>query len=579
MGSLISSSFIPPDELLGCTEDGCLPPEFSHDWVFGMIQVLILMMFYGYLLFYASNMLSEGSELLLLVPSLAGIVGSVVLPILGAVPDGAIMLFSGLGPGAQEQMQVGVGALAGSTIMLLTVPWGGCIFAGAMPLGKNGDAVYSKKGLVATKNKGMLAKLTGHGITPDGTIKTNSYLMVITSLCYLIIQGPAFVYARRPEGGEDVDDLNATVADTEHWWSLIGLVVSVFAFCFYIGAMVKQSQSGGGVHQKLIDDAILHQLEANPQLTLSGLIGPIVSESIKKYSSVDMPTGLQESLLAEQDKHRLKKLLAPFFYKYDVDGDGSISQTELIAFLNDLGERPTRAEAAMWMTKLDTDNTGSIEQDELVDSLLVYVKAKVEESRGGNPLTAAVEVQVAADDEDDEDEELEMPEDLEHLSPDEQQSMIKRRSFKMMGIGTLMVIVFSDPMVDVMANVGNRLTVPPFYVAFILAPLASNASEFIASFAYAGKKSKKTITVALSALEGAACMNNTFCLAIFMGLCYFKQLAWKFSAETCTTLLIEVVVAFFAMKKTQTCYDAVLILSLFPISVAMIAGLEAVGFD
>ena len=63
------------------------------------------------------------------MPSLAGIVGSVVLPILGAVPDGAIMLFSGLGPDAQEQMQVGVGALAGSTIMLLTVPWGGCIFA------------------------------------------------------------------------------------------------------------------------------------------------------------------------------------------------------------------------------------------------------------------------------------------------------------------------------------------------------------------------------------------------------------------------------------------------------------------
>ena len=26
-------------------------------------------------------------------------------------------------------LQVGVGALAGSTIMLLTVPWGGCIFA------------------------------------------------------------------------------------------------------------------------------------------------------------------------------------------------------------------------------------------------------------------------------------------------------------------------------------------------------------------------------------------------------------------------------------------------------------------
>lgn len=71
----------------------------------------------------ASNMISDGSELLLLVPAVAGLVGSVVLPVLGAVPDGAIVLFSGLGDDAQEQLSVGVGALAGSTIMLLTIPW------------------------------------------------------------------------------------------------------------------------------------------------------------------------------------------------------------------------------------------------------------------------------------------------------------------------------------------------------------------------------------------------------------------------------------------------------------------------
>ena len=53
----------------------------------------------------------------------AGLVGGVVLPLLGAVPDGAIILFSGLGDyeTAQETLSVGVGALAGSTIMLLTV--------------------------------------------------------------------------------------------------------------------------------------------------------------------------------------------------------------------------------------------------------------------------------------------------------------------------------------------------------------------------------------------------------------------------------------------------------------------------
>lgn len=68
---------------------------------YGFIQLLFLGAVYANLLMYASNLISDGSELLLLVPSLAGIVGSVVLPILGAVPDGCIVLFSGMGPNAQ----------------------------------------------------------------------------------------------------------------------------------------------------------------------------------------------------------------------------------------------------------------------------------------------------------------------------------------------------------------------------------------------------------------------------------------------------------------------------------------------
>lgn len=90
---------------------------------YGFFQVLCVGAVYGYLLMFASNLISDGSELLLLVPSLAGIVGSIVLPVLGAVPDGCIVLFSGIGEDAQENLSVGIGSLAGSTIMLLTVPW------------------------------------------------------------------------------------------------------------------------------------------------------------------------------------------------------------------------------------------------------------------------------------------------------------------------------------------------------------------------------------------------------------------------------------------------------------------------
>lgn len=68
---------------------------------YGLVQVLFLGLVYGYFLMYGSNLISDGSELLLLVPSLKGLVGSIVLPILGAVPDGCIVLFSGFGPNAQ----------------------------------------------------------------------------------------------------------------------------------------------------------------------------------------------------------------------------------------------------------------------------------------------------------------------------------------------------------------------------------------------------------------------------------------------------------------------------------------------
>ena len=218
-----------------------------------------------------------------------------------------------------------------------------------------------------------------------------------------------------------------------------------------------------------------------------------------------------------------------------------------------------------------------------------------------------------------------------------------------------LILIFSDPMVDVMSNMGERLGIPPFYVAFVLAPLASNASEFIASYSYAQKKTQKTITVALAALEGAACMNNTFCLAIFMGvsrraraprararprprprspslctrtrtrtrrdaclersrgwpcpatarhahpppscadrppartrhdpsasvsqLVFFKQLAWKYSAETITTLVVQVIVGCVALRPTMPLWIALALLALFPASIVMIAALEAIGLD
>ena len=76
----------------------------------------------------------------------------------------------------------------------------------------------------------------------------------------------------------------------------------------------------------------------------------------------------------------------------------------------------------------------------------------------------------------------------------------------------------------VRAEVGKRTGISSFYVAFVIAPLAFNASELIASYSYALKKTPASIFISLQALQGAACMNNTFCLSIFMALIYFQVL-------------------------------------------------------
>lgn len=56
-------------------------------------------------------------------------------------------------------------------------------------------------------------------------------------------------------------------------------------------------------------------------------------------------------------------------------------------------------------------------------------------------------------------------------------------------------------MVDVMGSVGDRIGVSGFYISFVLAPLASNASELIAAFNYSLKKTSRTIVISFAALQ------------------------------------------------------------------------------
>jgi len=176
--------------------------------------------------------------------------------------------------------------------------------------------------------------------------------------------------------------------------------------------------------------------------------------------------------------------------------------------------------------------------------------------------------------EEDEDEEEEVPDDLTHLSPKQQRIRIVLRSCWMMGLGVLLVVIFSDPMVDVFSSLGDIIGVDSFYIAFILGPIASNASELIAAINYSRKKTVRTATIGCESLIGAACMNNTFCLMIFLILIFVNRLKWRFSAETISILVVELAMLGFAVQRTQRLIYGFGIILLYPLSIALVAILE-----
>jgi len=185
------------------------------------------------------------------------------------------------------------------------------------------------------------------------------------------------------------------------------------------------------------------------------------------------------------------------------------------------------------------------------------------------------------DDDDDEEEEEDIPEDLADLPPEVQQRRIFFRSCQMMGLGTVLVLIFSDPMVDVLAEIGVRTNISAFYISFVLAPLASNASELLAAYNYAAKRTSKTMTTSLVQLEGAACMNNTFCLAIFYALIYFRGLAWQFTAETISIVVVQFIMGGVALTgTTMTMKIGTFVVCLYPLSLIGVYILENVmDFD
>jgi len=539
----------------------------------GNSGLIWLLLSYGYVLFVSANLISKGLDLLLLVPSLAGLVGSCVLPLFTAIPDGAIMLFSGLGPIDEDKdtLSVGVGALAGSTILVLTLPWAASIVAGRVDINRTTGELGYKIFPKLSKTKKWSKVLFHTGVEVNKAVRIGGKVTLLTALPYLLIQLPATYLTSDYHEGDDA------LGDGESFWSLFALLASLAGFFGYLTYQLRRSQSGMNVAMNLRRESVTQKAVVDGMLSLSAALGQFMLESDNWINSESNHEEYKEmsgttSTLPTEVYNKLLYILNPIFLKYDSDPkDGMLNQREMHYLFRDMHEEISETEINTLFHQFDMDRDGRISFDEFIHATAYVIKKSYNKDIVNSLSLQSIENWKTSSHSFSFEEEVEeMPKDLANKRPEMQQTVIKVRAVAMLLMGTTLILLFSEPLVAVMEEIAERSKIPSFYVSFVIVPVISNAPEIISTQFYARKKTRKSLTIALSALQGSAVMNNTVCLSIFMGLVHFRGLAWDYSIETMLILGIEAVLAVFTTKRVLTVLDALIIASLFPLSLVFL---------
>lgn len=454
--------------------------------------MLIVIVIYGIILGFGAKLISDGAEgVLELWPNFGSVIGALLLPVLGALPDSMMIIVSGaFGPVSEAQVQlgVGVGTLAGSTIMLLTVPWSLCLFIGGCDLNEFGEAIDKKR---------TSWNFFRTGVTVDHDTKLNARIMLVSALAYFVVQGIAFQYASdHTKIGHDHS------VEVEHPWALAGFIIctiGLVAYCIYqifVPKLADQRQ------------AKLKQLREERNARLRALF--ILQHFPAFKAHIDPNVGEEVDVARTLDFARRWKAHA------------------------------VNAVATSSATAVPSSGKGNI-QGEATPLLPSGETVPL--------LNNASEGEAANEDDDDDDDEA----DVDAPEEDPREHFWKNfliAAALMLG-GTAVVAVFSDPMVDAISTLGDLWGIPVFYISFILTPFCSNASELVASLAFSAKKKVANTSMTYSQLYGACVMNNTMGLGIFFALVAFRGLAWTFTAETIAILFVIVAVGIPAAFRTN----------------------------
>uniref|UniRef100_A0A0A8Y2F1 EF-hand domain-containing protein n=1 Tax=Arundo donax TaxID=35708 RepID=A0A0A8Y2F1_ARUDO len=493
---------------------------------------LFLVLAYGFLMYKAATYLSAGSELLLEIMG-PGLVGGLLLPILGALPDALLVLVSGLSGSketAQSQVLIGMGLLAGSTVFLLTLLWGTCVVVGKCDLGPNGAAVDLQD------TKGF--SLTGTGVSTDVQTSYAARIMGISVIPFIIAQ---FAKIVKTHQGKRIA-------------ALLALIVSFFlvlSYCLYqvFQPWIQRRKLAYAKHKHVI----------------SGILRHAQQQSLGRLLNKD----------GTPDESVIRKL----FHKIDMDESRTLSRAELHALIVGINFEEVDFDKEDAVDKIldDFDTSGNeiVEEEEFVQGMKKWLNEAKRSMPAGGAFSNKFINDYHARTRQEHDQLVDQAD--EAVESVENPGWCIAKAVGLLLLGAAIAAAFADPLVDAVHNFSNATHIPSFFISFIALPLATNSSEAVSAIIFATRKKQRTSSLTFSEVYGGVTMNNTLCLGVFLAIIYIRDLTWDFSSEVLVILLVCVVMGLFTSFRTTfplwTCLVAYM---LYPLSLVIVYILDYV---
>ncbi|XP_027926738.1 sodium/calcium exchanger NCL2-like isoform X1 [Vigna unguiculata] len=633
------------------------------DNVFGH---LFLILVYEYLLFHGESYLAKGGEQIFKILG-PGIFGASAFHILAALPESLILLVCGVVSNreiAEEYAMTGIGLLAGSSILLLTVVWGSCVIVGRQEFEHHSPAANSH-------HKTLKAFFTGYGITTDLETSYTARIMVCSVVPFAIMQIPKLFHFSS-------ELRNVTL--------LIALIITtVFLFLYFVYQIFEPWVQKRRLEYVKHDHLILRILQDVQKNTLQRIFTrngtPNVSAIRRLYKEIDQDgsSGISASEVRDlllknkvtETNFDEEKEVEQVLQVFDLDGDKRISkeefvsgftkwlhqtqhalekqyfsrksmkniyqvfgpwienkrkeregkkqliceilkhvQSDVVGSLLTVDGKPDEQAIRGLFVKIDRNRDNFISQSELKELIMniKFVKASMEVEEavalvieeldidndriineeefvaGFQKWLSSTSAPAPVSHSESQEDMYQTWEEVDMVVEEKQSEAVVEKStwawFKAIShvvLGIAMLSILAEPLTESVHNFSNSIGLHPFFMSFILVPLATNAREATSAIKEASHKKPRTTSLAISEIYGGVFMNNILGFFAISVLICVGQVTWQYSAELLVVAIVCSIAGLTAgFRSIFPLWSSFFAILLYPLSLVLVFVLDQV---